>query len=54
MTHERVEDGRLISKVDNGPESGPLAGPFKGLEMVADAVDFLYSRQSLGKVVVQL
>ena len=45
----RLENGSLIAKTENGPDAG-----FKGLEMVSDAVEYMYSRKSIGKVFVAL
>ncbi|XP_052799600.1 prostaglandin reductase-3-like [Mya arenaria] len=45
-------EGRMQSIVDKG-ERTP-GGPFKGLEKVADAVEYLYSKKSIGKIVVEL
>ena len=45
----RLEDGSLIAKTDNGSDEG-----FKGLEMVSDAVEYMHSRKSIGKVFVTL
>ena len=42
----------LQAKVDLGEGYGK--GPFKGLESIFDAVDYLYTGQSKGKVVVEL
>jgi len=44
--------GTMKITVDNGVNDPK--GPFKGLESVADAVDYLYSRKSRGKIVVEL
>lgn len=44
-----VQQGQLISKIDNGPGDG-----FTGLEAVNDAVDYLYSKKSIGKIIVNL
>ena len=46
-----VTDGRLKCAVDNGTNT---SSPFVGLESVTDAVDYLYSGNSCGKVFVQL
>ena len=45
----RLENGSLIAKTENGPDEG-----FKGLEMVSDAVEYMYSRKSIGKVFVTI
>ena len=42
----------LQAKVDLG--EGYSKGLFKGLESIFDAVDYLYTGQSKGKVVVEL
>ena len=54
FTHlaELYEGGKLQTQVDVG--EGVPAGPFRGLESVCDAVDFLYSGRNRGKVVVEL
>ena len=44
-----MQEGKLNSKVDFGPADG-----IKGLENIADGVDYLYSKQSIGKIVVRL
>ena len=44
-----IKEGKLMSKVDNGPGDG-----FKGLESVVDAVDYLYSKKSIGKIIVNM
>jgi len=46
------QQGKLKSFVDKG-ENCPT-GPFIGLEKVADAVDYLYSQKSKGKIIVEL
>ena len=48
MLMDRVNKGSLISKIANGPDGKE----FRGIEMVADAVDYLFSRKSMGKVIV--
>ena len=45
-------DGKLKCSVDLGQNCSK--GPFKGVESVYDAVNYLYSGQSSGKVVVEL
>ena len=45
----RLENGSLIVKTEAGPAEG-----FRGLGMVADAVEYMYSRKSIGKVFVAL
>ena len=49
MLMDRISNGSLISKVENGP----AGKEFKGIEMVADAVDYLFSRKSMGKIIVE-
>lgn len=44
--------GQIKSVVDSGTRTG--RSPFKGLESVANAVEYLYSRKSVGKVFVEL
>ena len=44
-----VDNGRLVSHVDMGPNEG-----FHGIEAIPDAVEYLFSRNSMGKVIVQL
>lgn len=44
-----IKEGKLMSKVDNGPGDG-----FNGLESVVDAVDYLYSKKSIGKIIVNM
>ena len=46
------EQGQLKALVDMG-ERAP-SGPFRGLEAVYDAVDYLYTGRSRGKVVVEI
>lgn len=46
------KEGKLKSFVDQGERF--TTGPFVGLEKIVDAVDYLYSRQSIGKIVVDL
>ena len=46
------EQGKLKAQVDMG--EGVAGGPFRGLEAVSDAVDYLYSGRSRGKVVVEV
>lgn len=46
------EEGELKAQVDLG--EGVANGPFRGLEAVYDAIDYLYSGQSRGKVVVEV
>lgn len=44
-----IKQGKLVSKLDNGPGAG-----FTGLEAVPDAVDYMYSKKSIGKIIVNL
>jgi len=46
-----VSDSKLKCIVDNG---NTVTGPFVGLESISDAVEYLYSGHSCGKVYVQL
>eukprot|EP00117_Sycon_ciliatum_P037711 scpid71088/ scgid28149/ Zinc-binding alcohol dehydrogenase domain-containing protein 2 len=46
------EQGKLKSLVDDGSQSG--RAPFRGIDSIPDAVEYLYSKQSQGKVVVDL
>ena len=46
------EQGQLRAQVDMGSEVS--GGPFRGLEAVYDAVDYLYSKSNRGKVVVEV
>jgi len=48
---QMYEKGELASTVDNGKFSPH--GPFRGLDSVAYAVDYLYSKKSVGKIVVE-
>ncbi|XP_066922901.1 prostaglandin reductase-3-like [Clytia hemisphaerica] len=48
---ELADQGKLQVKIDQTDDQGK---PFVGLESVYDAVDYLYSRKSQGKVVVDL
>lgn len=43
---------KLKSLVDNGTNSEK--GPFKGLASVFDAIDYLFSKKSVGKIIVDL
>ena len=42
-------DGKLTCKVDTGPGTG-----LTGIENIPDGVDYLYSKKSIGKIVVTL
>lgn len=46
------EEGKLKAQVDLG--EGVVNGPFRGLEAVYDAIEYLYSGRSRGKVVVEV
>ena len=46
------QSGKLKVSVDLGENESN--GPFKGITSVADAVDYLYSKKSRGKVIVDL
>ncbi|XP_071809425.1 prostaglandin reductase-3-like [Asterias amurensis] len=46
------EEGSLQSNIDNGKNCEK--GPFKGIEAIADAIEFLYTKKSQGKVVVEI
>lgn len=46
-----LAEGKIKSVVDNG-KSSPK-GPFKGLEAIPDAVDFMYSKKNIGKIYVE-
>ncbi|XP_053384072.1 prostaglandin reductase-3-like [Mercenaria mercenaria] len=45
-------EGKLKSFVDLGQKAS--AGPFNGLEKIVDAVEHLYSKKSIGKIIVDL
>ncbi|KAI8783659.1 zinc-binding alcohol dehydrogenase domain-containing protein 2, partial [Biomphalaria glabrata] len=45
-------EGKLRMNVDNG--AGVPTGPFVGLEKVVDAVEYMYSKKNIGKIVVSL
>ena len=44
-----LDSGKIVSKVDNGPDGG-----FHGIEAIPDGVDYLYSKKSIGKIIVNL
>ncbi len=46
-----VSSGKLQSVTDNGINS--TKGPFRGIDSVIDAIDYLYSRKSKGKIIVE-
>ena len=52
MLAELITDGKIKIAVDKGV--GVSTGPFVGLEKVVDAVEYLYTRSNIGKVVVEL
>ncbi|XP_069131852.1 prostaglandin reductase-3-like [Argopecten irradians] len=52
MLSELYSQGSLQSSIDNG--SSTAAGPFVGLEKIADAVEYMYTKKNLGKIVVEL
>jgi len=43
---------KLVVQVDKGEKA--TKGPFKGVEMIADAIDTMYARENIGKLVVEL
>ncbi|GFS07026.1 zinc-binding alcohol dehydrogenase domain-containing protein 2-like [Elysia marginata] len=47
-----IASGKLKAAVDNGEKSEK--GPFKGIEMIYDAVDYMYAKKNTGKVVVAI
>lgn len=49
---DMIEKGEMQSFVDMG-ESCPQ-GPFVGVDKIVDAVEYLYSQMSIGKIVVEL
>ncbi|OWF50555.1 prostaglandin reductase-3-like [Mizuhopecten yessoensis] len=49
---EMYSQGTLKSIVDNGDTTS--TGPFIGLEKIADAVEYMYTKKNLGKIVVEL
>ncbi|XP_070199589.1 prostaglandin reductase-3-like isoform X2 [Littorina saxatilis] len=46
------KEGKMTSTVDMGDKSS--TGPFVGLDRVNDAVEYMYSSQNIGKIIVQL
>jgi NADPH-dependent curcumin reductase CurA len=46
-----LASGRLQAMVDDGSTRGSA---FRGVEQVADAIDYLYAGQNIGKVVVRI
>jgi len=47
-----MSEGKITTTVDNGKNSP--GGPFKGLEGIPNAVDFMYSKKNIGKVYVEI
>jgi len=47
-----LDEGKLRSVVDLGQNNA--AGKFRGMESVADAVDYMYARKNVGKIVVEV
>ncbi|RUS89651.1 hypothetical protein EGW08_002572, partial [Elysia chlorotica] len=47
-----ISSGKLKAVVDNGEKSG--SGPFRGIEKIYDALDYMYARKNTGKVVVAM
>lgn len=47
-----IANGKLKCAVDNGEKSDK--GPFKGIDMIQDAVDYIYAKKNTGKVVVAI
>ncbi|XP_059157939.1 prostaglandin reductase-3-like, partial [Physella acuta] len=45
-------EGKLKISTDNGKDSP--SGPFVGLEKIADAVEYMYSRKNVGKIYVEI
>ena len=46
------QEGKLVCAVDNGKNSP--TGPFKGLDSIPNAVEYLYSKKNVGKIFVDL
>jgi len=46
------KSGQLKVATDNGEKVA--SGPFKSLEMCADAVEFMYSKKNIGKIIVEV
>lgn len=44
-----VDTNKIVSKVDTGPNGG-----FHGIETIPDGVDYLYSKKSIGKIIVNI
>ena len=49
---ELLEQGKIKSRVDLGQAVTP--GGFRSIDSITEAVDYLYSRKSVGKIVVDL
>ena len=49
---ELYQSGKLKVSVDMG--EGDSSGPFRGISSIVNAVDYLYSKRSKGKIVVDL
>ncbi|GFO00116.1 Zinc-binding alcohol dehydrogenase domain-containing protein 2-like [Plakobranchus ocellatus] len=47
-----ITTGQLKAVTDNGEKSDK--GPFRGIEMVYDAVEYMYAKKNTGKVVVKI
>ncbi|RUS73456.1 hypothetical protein EGW08_018779 [Elysia chlorotica] len=47
-----MSSGQLKAEVDNGEKSEK--GPFRGIDMVYDAIDHMYAKKNTGKVVVAI
>ncbi|RUS76528.1 hypothetical protein EGW08_015721 [Elysia chlorotica] len=47
-----MESGKLKIAIDKGEKA--VNGPFRGIEKVFDAMDYLFSRKSIGKICVEL
>ncbi|KAK3733959.1 hypothetical protein RRG08_024759 [Elysia crispata] len=47
-----VASGQLKVEVDNGKNSD--RGPFKGIESVYNGIDYMYSKQNTGKIVIKI
>ena len=51
---EMYASGKLKSLVDNGGKGRSETGPFLGIDSIPDAVEYLYTKKSQGKIVVDL
>jgi len=47
-----LDEGKITSAIDTGRFSAS-GGPFRGVESVTDAVEYLYGRRNVGKIVVE-